>query len=45
LTESLELVAYLDGAVGSYAAMQEALDAAWNAPGVIEVVNRLMIIP
>jgi len=36
---------YLDGAVGSYVALQEALDTAWNAPGVTEVVNRLMIIP
>jgi len=36
---------YLDGTVGSYTAMQEALDTAWNAPGVTEVVNRLMIMP
>jgi osmotically-inducible protein OsmY len=36
---------YLDGTVGSYVAMMEVLDTAWNAPGVTEVVNRLEIVP
>lgn len=36
---------YLDGTVTSGAAMQEAEDTAWTAPGVIEVVDRLVIIP
>jgi osmotically-inducible protein OsmY len=36
---------YLDGTVGSWYAMNEALDTAWRAPGVIEVVNRLVIVP
>jgi osmotically-inducible protein OsmY len=35
---------YLDGTVGSWYAMDEAVDTAWEAPGVGYVVNRLMII-
>jgi osmotically-inducible protein OsmY len=34
---------YLDGIVGSWNAMDAALDCAWGAPGVQEVVNRLTI--
>ncbi|MGH9085155.1 MAG: BON domain-containing protein [Acidimicrobiales bacterium] len=36
---------FLSGMVGSYAAMREALDTAWSAPGVESVVNDLMIEP
>ncbi len=36
---------FLDGTVGSYAAMREAVDTAWSAPGVDSVVNHLMIEP
>jgi osmotically-inducible protein OsmY len=36
---------FLTGVVGSYAAMREALDTAWNAPGVHNVVNDLVIEP
>ena len=36
---------YLDGTVGSYAARQEADGTAWAAPGVTDVVDRLVIIP
>jgi osmotically-inducible protein OsmY len=36
---------YLDGTTGSYASMEAAVDTAWDAPGVTEVVNRLVIIP
>lgn len=36
---------YLDGTVGSWYAMDEAVDTAWEAPGVTEVVNRLVIVP
>ena len=36
---------YLDGTVGSYFAREEALDAAWAAPGVTDVVDRLVIAP
>jgi osmotically-inducible protein OsmY len=36
---------YLDGMVGSWTAMDAALDCAWQAPGVNEVVNRLTMIP
>jgi osmotically-inducible protein OsmY len=35
---------YLDGTVGSYAAKRKAEDAAWNAPGVTNVVNRTTIV-
>lgn len=34
---------YLDGVVGSWTAMDQAVDAAWSAPGVQEVINRLKI--
>lgn len=36
---------YLDGTVGSLFAFDEALDTAWNAPGVTDVVNRLSVVP
>jgi osmotically-inducible protein OsmY len=36
---------YLDGTVGSWAAMTAAEDAAWAAPGVNDVVDRLVIVP
>lgn len=36
---------YLTGDAGSYAAMREALDTAWQAPGVDNVVNDLVIVP
>ena len=36
---------YLTGVVGSYAAMREAVDTAWQAPGVDNVVNDLVIAP
>ena len=36
---------YLDGTVGSHQARQEAEDTAWDAPGVTEVVDRLVIVP
>ena len=32
---------YLDGTVGSWTAMDQAVDTAWSAPGVQEVINRL----
>jgi len=35
---------YLDGTVDSWAAMREAEDAAWAAPGVNEVIDRLVIV-
>jgi osmotically-inducible protein OsmY len=34
---------YLDGSVDTWYAMDRAVDAAWNAPGVTEVANRLVI--
>ncbi len=36
---------YLDGTVGSGYAMMEAVDTSWAAPGVSEVVNRLVVVP
>jgi len=36
---------YLDGTTDSYAAMQAALDTAWAAPGVTDVVNRIVVVP
>ena len=36
---------YLDGTAGSWYAMDEAVDTAWEAPGVRDVVNRLVIVP
>lgn len=36
---------YLDGTVGSWFAMDEAVDTAWEAPDVTDVVNRLVIVP
>jgi osmotically-inducible protein OsmY len=36
---------YLTGVAGSYAAMREAIDTAWHAPGVDSVVNDLVIVP
>jgi osmotically-inducible protein OsmY len=41
---SADHTVYLDGTVGSWYAMDEAVDTAWEAPGVGYVVNRLMII-
>jgi osmotically-inducible protein OsmY len=35
----------LDGTVGSRKAMDEAVDTTWAAPGVTDVVNRLVIVP
>ena len=36
---------YLDGMVGSWNAMDEAVENAWAAPGVTDVLNRLVIVP
>jgi osmotically-inducible protein OsmY len=36
---------FLNGTVDSWYAMQEAEDAAWAAPGVTEVDDRLLIVP
>jgi osmotically-inducible protein OsmY len=36
---------YLDGTVESWAAMDEAVATAWQAPGVQNVVNRLVVVP
>jgi len=36
---------YLDGIVGSWYAMDVAVDNAWDAPGVNDVVNRLVVVP
>jgi osmotically-inducible protein OsmY len=36
---------FLDGRVGSWAALREAEDVAWNAPGVSHVVDRLVVAP
>jgi len=36
---------FLDGRVGSWAALREAEDVAWNAPGVSQVVDRLVLVP
>jgi osmotically-inducible protein OsmY len=36
---------YLDGTTSSYVSMEDAVETAWDAPGVTEVVNRLMIVP
>jgi osmotically-inducible protein OsmY len=38
-------VVYLDGSVPTWAAMQVAVDTAWCAPGVTQVVARLSIVP
>ena len=37
-------VIYLDGVTNSWAAKQAAEDTAWSAPGVSEVVDRLMVV-
>jgi len=42
---SVDHTIYLDGTVGSWYAMDEAVDTAWEAPGVSDVVNRLVIVP
>lgn len=34
---------YLDGSVASYRARLEAEDVAWGAPGVEEVVDRIVV--
>jgi osmotically-inducible protein OsmY len=36
---------YLDGTTDSYAAMQTAEDTAWSAPGVTDVIDRLVVVP
>ena len=36
---------FLDGRVGSWAALREAEDVAWNSPGVSQVVDRLVRVP
>jgi osmotically-inducible protein OsmY len=36
---------YLDGITTTWRAMNEAVDTAWAAPGVTDVVNRLVIAP
>lgn len=36
---------YLDGIVGSWYARNEAEDTAWGAPGVTDVIDRLVIVP
>ena len=36
---------YLDGTVGSYAALTQAEDTAWEAPGVTDVIDRLVLVP
>jgi osmotically-inducible protein OsmY len=36
---------YLDGTVGSWTAMGAAVDTAWDAPGVTDVVNQLVMAP
>jgi len=36
---------YLDGTAGSWASLDEAVDTAWDAPGVTDVVNRLVVVP
>jgi osmotically-inducible protein OsmY len=36
---------YLDGTVGSWTAMDQAVETAWEAPGVGDVVNRLVVVP
>jgi osmotically-inducible protein OsmY len=36
---------YLDGTASSWTARQEAEDTAWDAPGVVDVVNRLTVVP
>ena len=36
---------YLDGTTDSYAAMQTAEDTAWAAPGVNDVIDRLLVVP
>jgi osmotically-inducible protein OsmY len=35
---------YVDGEVGSWKAEEEAVDTAWGAPGVTDVVDRLIIV-
>jgi hypothetical protein len=35
---------YLDGTATSWAARREAEDTAWDAPGVIDVIDRLKIV-
>ncbi len=36
---------YLDGAASSWTAKLEAEDTAWDAPGVVDVVDRLTVMP
>jgi osmotically-inducible protein OsmY len=36
---------FLDGTTSSWTAKREAEDVSWNAPGVTEVVNRIVVVP
>jgi osmotically-inducible protein OsmY len=36
---------YLDGTTDSYTALQTAEDTAWAAPGVTDVIDRLVVVP
>jgi osmotically-inducible protein OsmY len=36
---------YLDGTAGSWTAKRDAEDASWDAPGVTDVVNRIVVVP
>lgn len=38
-------VVYLDGTTGTWSSMEEAIETAERAPGVTEVVNRLVVVP
>jgi osmotically-inducible protein OsmY len=42
---NVDHIIYLDGTVESWRAMDEAVDTAWGAPGVGDVVHRLVIVP
>jgi osmotically-inducible protein OsmY len=42
---SMDHTIYLEGTVASWAAMDRAVDTAWEASGVGDVVNRLVIVP
>jgi osmotically-inducible protein OsmY len=36
---------YLDGVVGSWKAKTDAVDTAWSAPGVQQVIDRTTVMP
>ncbi len=44
VTSGVDNTIYLDGTVGSWYAMTEAVDTAWRAPGVTDVENRLVVV-